>query len=316
MNILVTGGAGFIGSSLIEELIKKGNRIVAIDNFNNYYNPRFKKENVKGIKSKRFEIVKGDITRLSDLRRLFKKNKFDKIVHLAALAGVRNSIDHPASYFKTNLQGTLNMLEMARKFDVKDFIFAGTSAVYGNDTPSPSSEDAPCLKPLNPYAASKRAAELLCYTYHELYGLNVTILRFFTVYGPKGRPDMSIYIFTEALLKDRKIKIFGDGTQVRDFTYIGDIVSGVVAAVGKPFAFEIINLGGARPVRILKLVADLEEITGIKAKIDFRPVMAGESRTTGANVTKAKRLLGFKPKTGLKKGLAEFVKWYRLNRLD
>jgi UDP-glucuronate 4-epimerase len=315
MNILVTGGAGFIGSSLSKELLKTGNRVIAIDNFNNYYNPLFKKENVADIKNKRFRIIKADITKPNELKKIFAKYKFDKIVHLAARAGVRDSLRRPGLFLKTNLQGTFNILEKAREYGIKDFIFAGTSAVYGNDTVAPFKEDSLCIKPLNPYAMSKRAGELLCYTYHNLYGINMTILRFFTVYGPKGRPDMSIYIFTESMLAGKKIKIFGDGTAERDFTYIEDIVSGIILALKKPFPFEIINLGGARPIQVLKMLRLLEKITGKKAQIVYEKPIVGESRATNANISKARKLLGYKVTTPIEIGLNSFVKWYKKNRL-
>lgn len=315
MNILVTGGAGFIGSSLSKELVKKGNRVIAIDNFNDYYNPTFKKKNVEDIKNKNFKIIKADITKPGDLKKVFEKHKFDKIVHLAARAGVRDSLKRPELFLKTNLQGTFNLLEKAKEYGVKDFIFAGTSAVYGNDSKPPFKEGSKCARPLNPYAASKRAAELLTYTYHILYGINVTILRFFTVYGPKGRPDMSVYIFTESLLTGKKIKIFGDGKAMRDFTYIDDIVAGIISAIKKPFSFEIINLGGARPIQVIKMLKILEKITGKKAQIVFQKKLAGESKATNADVSKAKKLLGYKVTTPVEIGLKKFITWYKNNRL-
>ena len=315
MNILVTGGAGFIGSSLCKKLVKNGDKVVAIDNFNDYYNPAFKKENVADIKGGNFKIIKADITKTRDLKKVFEKYIFDKIVHLAARAGVRDSLEHPALFLKTNLQGTFNLLEKAKEYGVRDFVFAGTSAVYGNDSRPPFKEGSKCAKPLNPYAASKRAAELLCYTYHNLYGINVTILRFFTVYGPKGRPDMSVYIFTESLLNGKKIKIFGDGTALRDFTYIDDIIAGIISAIKKPFPFEIINLGGARPIQVAKMVKILEKITGKKAKIIFGNEITGESKATNADVSKAKKLLGYRVETRIEEGLKKFVYWYKQNRL-
>ena len=315
MKILVTGGAGFIGSSLIEELLKRGDSVTCVDNFSNYYDVRFKKENIRRLKNRRLRVLNIDIEDRARLIRLLKGYRFDKVVHLAARVGVRNSLKNPDLYIKTNIAGTLNVLEAAREMGVKDIVFAGSSSVYGNDAPIPSKEDEPCLKPLNPYAMSKRSAELLCYTYHTIYGLNVTVLRFFTVYGPKGRPDMSPYIFTESLLKGKKINLNGDGRATRDFTNIKDIVRGIMLALAKPFGYEIINLGASRPVSIKKFISVLEKITGKKAKINYRPKVSGESRNTYADTSKAKKLLGFESKITLEAGLTKFVDWFRANRL-
>ena len=315
MKILVTGGAGFIGSSLIEELLKKGDKVTCVDNFSDYYDVLFKKENIRRLKNKRLRVLNIDIEDRARLMRLLKGFHFDKVVHLAARVGVRNSLKNPDLYIKTNVTGTLNVLEAAREMGVKDVVFAGSSSVYGNDEPIPSKEDAPCLKPLNPYAMSKRSAELLCYTYHMIYGLNVTILRFFTVYGPKGRPDMSPYIFTQSLLTGKKINLNGDGRATRDFTNIKDIVRGITLALAKPFGYEIINLGASRPVSIKKFISVLEKITGKKAKIKYLPSLSGESRNTYADTSKAKKLLGFESKITLEAGLTEFVDWFKANRL-
>lgn len=315
MNILVTGGAGFIGSNLIKELLKYDHDVTAVDNFSNYYKVQYKYENIKDINSKHFRLLNADINEQIHLRRVLRDYHFDKIVHLAACVGVRNSLKKPALYLKTNISGTLNILELAKDFGVKDIIFASSSSVYGDSTPAPFREECLCAEPLNPYAMSKKAGELLCYTYHNLYGLNVTILRFFTVYGPGGRPDMSPYIFTESLLTGKQIKIYGDGSATRDFTNINDITNGIISSINKSFAYEIINLGSSGPISIRKFIGVLEKITGIRANIQYCNQIAGESQNTYADVTKSKKMLNFQPSISLEKGLAEFVDWFKDNRM-
>ncbi len=315
MHILVTGGAGFIGSSLIEELLKKGHCVLCVDNFDEYYNVEFKKENIRLLKNKNLKVLKIDIEDRGRLRKALARYHFDKVIHLAARVGVRNSFMNPDKYIKTNVLGTLNILKLAKELGVKDIIYAGSSSVYGNDALLPSSEKEASVKPLNPYAMSKRSAELLCYVFHQMYGLNITILRFFTVYGPKGRPDMAPYIFTEAILRGKQIKVNGEGSATRDFTNIKDIVRGIMLAVGKPFGYEIINLGNSNPVSIKKFIRILEKIIGKKAKIKYLLKVLGESKDTFADTKKAKKLLGFSAQISLEVGLAEFVNWFKSNRL-
>lgn len=315
MKILVTGGAGFIGSNLIKKLLDNGDDVTAIDNFNNYYNEGYKHKNIDTINSEHFNLLPIDINDVSGLEKIFKNNKFNKIVHLAAAVGVRNSLINPHLYLKTNIEGTLNILEQARINKIKDIVFASSSSVYGNDTKLPSNETSMTEKPLNPYAMSKKSAELLCYAYHKLYDLNITILRFFTVYGPHGRPDMSPYIFIESILAGKQLTINGDGSATRDFTYIDDIVNGIIQSLKRQFSYEIINLGSSNPISINDFVSLLEEILDKKAIILFNKKVIGESRDTYADITKAEKLLGFKVSTTLKEGLIRFINWYKKNRL-
>lgn len=315
MNILVTGGAGFIGSNLVKELLKNGHIVVAIDNFNNYYDSDYKHKNIQDIKSDAFKIFNADINKPTGLRQIVKNYHFNKIIHLAACVGVRNSLVDPNLYIKTNIEGTVNILEMAKELKIRDIVFASSSSVYGNDSSVLSNENDPCLKPLNPYAMSKRSAELLCYVYHQLYGLNITVLRFFTVYGPCGRPDMSPYIFTESLLTNKPINVNGDGSATRDFTYIKDIVNGILLSINTSFPYEIINLGSSNPISVVEFIKVLEKITGKIGDIQFGNKIEGESQNTYADITKAKKLFGFNPTTSLEDGMTEFVNWYRNNRL-
>lgn len=315
MNILVTGGAGFIGSNLVKELLKNKHRVFAIDNFNNYYDSNYKRMNIQDIQDNNFEIFNADINQQVNLRDIVKDYHFDKIIHLAALVGVRNSLIDPNSYIKTNIEGTANILELAKEFEIKDIIFASSSSVYGNDSSLPAREEDPCTKQLNPYAMSKRSAEILCYVYHQLYGLNITVLRFFTVYGSCGRPDMSPYIFTESLLTNKPINVNGDGSATRDFTYIKDIVNGILLSINTPFPYEIINLGSSNPISVVEFIKVLEKITGKMGNIQFGNKIEGESQNTYADITKAKKLLGFNISTSLEDGMAEFIYWYKNNRL-
>jgi len=315
MRILVTGGAGFIGSTLVKRLLKDGHKVAALDNFDRYYQAAFKRENVQAIKNKRFSFYEADVRKFSDVKHLLQGYNFDKIIHLAAQVGVRNSILYPNRYLKTNIEGTGNILELARFLGTKDIIFGSSSSVYGNSSRLPFKEDSPCLKPLNPYAFSKRAAELLCSTYHDLFGLNVTVLRFFSVYGPCGRPDMSPYVFTQSILKGRPITLYGNGEATRDFTYIDDIVEGICLSLKRTFPFEIINLGSSKPVSVLVLIRLLEETLRVKAKIRQVKSIVGEAKDTFADLGKAKKLLGYHVSTDLKNGLREFVTWFKKNRV-
>lgn len=315
MKILVTGGAGFIGSHLVKTLIKDGHTVVAIDNFNNYYNPEFKRENIEDIKNKNFTLLNLDITKPFELKQSLKNYSFDKVVHLAASVGVRYSLINPALYTKTNVEGTLNVLNIVRDLGVKDFILASSSSVYGNDSIAPFKENSLLLKPISPYAKSKLTAELICYAYHKTYAMNITIHRFFTVFGPHGRPDMAPYIFTKALLEGDPIMLFGDGKASRDFTYVGDIINGIVLSIRNPFPYEIFNLGSASPVSMITFVETLEKVTGRRAKIKLLDRQVGDVRHTHADITKARRLLNFQNQTTLGEGINAFVEWYKKYRL-
>lgn len=322
MTILITGCAGFIGSHTTQALLNRGYNVIGIDNLNDYYNPAWKQQNLDNLKyENNFTFNRADITDQEELEKIFKEQQeknqpIQKIVHLAARAGVRPSIEQPLLYQKVNTQGTLNLLELARKYQVEQFVFASTSAIYGEQQKIPFSEDDPVNKPVSPYAATKKAAELLCYTYSHLYQIKTTCLRFFTVYGPAGRPDMAPYLFTKALLNNQPINKFGDGSTQRDYTYIDDIVSGVCAAVEKPFEYEIINLGNNQPVSLNEFIKILEELTDKKAVINQLPLQPGDVPRTYADISKAQKLLGYQPTTNFKDGLKKFVEWYKLNRVD
>ncbi len=312
MAILVTGGAGFIGSHLCEALLNKGEKVICVDNLNEYYPPERKIQNIASFRHHpNFLFFKVDITQQDELESIFQKHTIQKIVHLAARAGVRPSIHNPLLYTETNVKGTINLLEIARKYQIKQFVFGSSSSVYGNASKFPFEESDPIHAPISPYAASKRAAELYCYTYSALFSLPVTCLRFFTVYGPKGRPDMAPYIFTSRLLTNLPLDLYGDGTSGRDYTYVGDIVQGITAALERPFPFEIINLGNSNPILLKDLVKTMEEVTGKKALINLHPPQPGDVQHTCADISKAQRLLGYQPKTTLKEGLTSFVEWYQ-----
>lgn len=314
--ILVTGGAGFIGSHLVNRLIIEGYDVVVIDDFNDYYNPFWKEQNIAHyVKYENFRLYRGSITDKNILNEIFKKEHINIIIHLAARAGVRPSIEDPHLYYEVNIVGTLNLLECARKYNVKDFVFISSSSVYGNFQKAILSEDERTDKQASPYGATKKSGELLVYTYHHLFGLSCVILRFFTVYGERSRPDMAPYLFTDALLHHKKIKKFGNGFSQRDYTYVGDIVDGITKCLEKNFSYEIINLGNSSPVTFNDLIAILEEITGEKAEIDVYLDQPGDVLSTHADITKAKNLLGWVPKTSLREGLLRFVIWYRKNRL-
>jgi UDP-glucuronate 4-epimerase len=309
-HILVTGGAGFIGSHVCERLINSNEKVICIDNFNDFYNPKLKENNIKGIvRNPNFRLYRASITDFDKVKDIFNKNKIDKIIHLAARAGVRPSFRNPGLYQETNVKGTLNILELAKEFGVQNFIFTSSSSIYG-DAKIPFSEDTLVDNQISVYAATKRCAEILCSTYHNSYGLNVTILRLFTVYGPRGRPDMAPYKFTEKIFNNEEIEMYGDGTSKRDYTYIEDIVSGIIAALEKNLGFEIINLGNSNPVELKRLISLIEDCLGKKAKIKQNDLQKGDVPITYANISKAKRVLNYKPKINLDKGIKLFVEWF------
>lgn len=310
--ILVTGGAGFIGSHVVKKMLALGNEVVIIDNLNDYYDIKLKKDRLKillaGLK---FKFYKADISNYKQLKKIFAEHKFSCICHLAAQAGVRYSLANPWLYEKANIAGTLNLLELAKVNKIKKFIFASSSSVYGGNTKLPFSETDPVDKPVSFYAATKKSCELLAHTYHSLYGIKVCGLRFFTVYGPWGRPDMAYFKWADLITAGKPIEVYNNGEMKRDFTYIDDIVSGVVAALEKDFVFEIINLGNDRPEKLPKLIEHLEKNLGLKAAINYLPMQPGDVVNTWADISKARRLLNYQPKTSLEVGIGEFVRWYK-----
>lgn len=314
--ILVTGCAGFIGSCLCTRLVKGGKQVVGLDNLNDYYNPSWKLENIKHIRNHEgFKFIKGDILDEKLLSSLFKKQKIGCVVHLAARAGVRPSIVSPELYEEVNVRGTLNMLEVAKNHKIKKFVFASSSSVYGNVSKVPFSENDPVSFPVSPYAATKKSGELLCYTYSHLFSLPVVCLRFFTVYGPRGRPDMAPYLFTKAIFEGQPINKFGDGTTSRDYTYIDDIIKGIISAINYRCKYEIFNLGNSHPVTLNEFIDSLEIISGKKTIIKKMPMQPGDVKTTYADIRKAEKYLGYNPQTGFFEGLKKFVKWYKKERM-
>lgn len=314
--VLVTGGAGFIGSHVTKVLLDRGLDVICLDDFNDYYNPAFKRENVAPfLENPKFHLVEGDIRDRDLVFATYRKFGVSATVHLAARAGVRPSIANPRLYEEVNGVGTVNLLEAAHRFGAYTFIFGSTSSVYGINSKLPFSEDDPISCPISPYAASKRGAELMCYTFHHLYGLKVTVLRFFTVYGPRQRPDMAIYKFTELLAKGKPVPRFGDGSMARDYTYIDDIVRGVMAAFDHEADFEIVNLGGSRTTTLQKLIELIARELGVPPLVEELPLQPGDVPITFADVSKAKRLWGWEPEVPIEEGIARFVSWFKAQRL-
>ena len=317
---LVTGAAGFIASRVCEFLLDEGHAVVGIDDMNDAYDIRLKDYRLARLKARPgFVFHRMDVTRLEPLRALFAENAerdappFDAALNLAARAGVRQSIENPWGYFETNVTGALNLLELCKDFGVMKFVLASTSSAYGADTPAPFREDAPSDKPLSPYAASKKAAEALCHTYHHLFGIDVSVLRYFTVYGPAGRPDMSLFRFTQWIAEGMPVLVYGDGTQSRDFTYVDDIARGTIAAI-QPLSYEIINLGSDEPVVLNDAIARIEALTEKKARIRHEERNPADVKATWANIEKSERLLDWRPRVRLADGLAHLVEWYNANR--
>ncbi|MBN1890828.1 MAG: GDP-mannose 4,6-dehydratase [Thermoflexales bacterium] len=321
MTILITGAAGFIGSHLAQALLARGERVVGLDNFNDYYDPARKRANVRAIEETaqargeltHFSLVEGDIRDEATVQEIFSTQRPMAIVHAAAMAGVRRSVQQPLLYEDVNVRGTLVLLEAARKHETANFVCISSSSVYGNNSPVPFREDALCDWPLSPYPATKRAAELMCATYHHLYDLPCTCLRLFTVLGPRGRPDMTPYHFTESIVQGREITLFDPDSVQRDFTYVGDIVQGILAALEAKLPFEIVNLGNHRPVGLRDYVAIIERLVGKPARVRVEPLPPTDARVTCADIGKAQRLLGFAPATPVEEGLARFWDWYRAN---
>ena len=311
MKALVTGAAGFIGSHLSERLLRDGWKVVGADNFDDFYDPQTKRRNVAGcLKNKNFQLIEADIRDRNAMDKAVG-NGVEIIIHLAARAGVRPSIVQPLLYADVNVNGTMVLLEAAKKHKVSKFIFGSSSSVYGNNKKVPFSEDDNVDFPISPYAATKKAGELICHTYHHLYGICVTSLRFFTVYGPRQRPDLAIHKFATLIEQGKPIPVFGDGSMMRDFTYIDDIIDGTVAAMQKCRGFNIYNLGHASPISVNDLVAKIEKALGKKAVREYLPAQPGDVERTYADITKAERELAYKPKTTIEQGLAKFTEWIR-----
>ena len=310
---LVTGAAGFIASKVCEFLIADGHEVVGIDNLNDAYDVRLKEWRLEQLQGKpEFRFHQVDICSRDQLRDLFS-SKFQAVINLAARAGVRQSLENPWVYFETNLTGTLNLLELCREFDVNKFVLASTSSLYGASESVPFTEDSPTNEPLSPYAASKKGAEALCHSYHYLYGIDITVLRYFTVYGPAGRPDMSLFRFVQWISEGKDVMVFGDGQQSRDFTYVDDIARGTIKAL-RPLGFETINLGSDEPIVLLDAIRLIEELVGKEAKLEFRPRHPADVMATWADITKAVELLEWAPQHDFKAGLEALVLWYQANR--
>jgi UDP-glucuronate 4-epimerase len=312
MNFLVTGGAGFIGSHVCEHLLRSGHAVWAFDDLNPFYDPQLKQRNLRDIQSlaKPFEFVRGDLTDRTALDQLFGSVKFDQVVHLAARAGVRPSLEQPALYQRVNVEGSVNLLEAARRHEVKKIIMASSSSVYGVNSRVPFSESDPIFSAISPYAASKLACEALGHVYHHVYGLDVVMLRFFTVYGPRQRPDLAIHKFARLMRAGKPIPVFGDGSSARDYTYISDILDGVMACTRQEFGYEIFNLGESRTVRLDRLIQLLEAALGRKAIIDRQPPQPGDVPLTYADISKAKATLGYKPSVRIERGIPLFMEWF------
>jgi UDP-glucuronate 4-epimerase len=315
MKILVTGAAGFIGSHLAEKLLRRGDQVVGLDNFDPYYDPRRKRANERRLAAfPAFHMIEADVRDRPKMHRLLAAENFDAVAHLAALAGVRNAVAHPDTYVQVDYVGAQNLMDGARASGVGNFVFASTSSVYGASTITPFEESDPCDRPLQPYAAAKRAAEMLGFTYHHLYGLNFTALRFFTVYGPNARPDQMAYLVADSVATGRQIPLYEGGAMIRDWTYVDDTTEGVVSALDRPLGFEIINLGRGEPVLLSRFVALIEELAGAKANLVHRPKPAADVVNTSADIAKAARLLDYRPRVTVEEGVARFWEWFAATR--
>lgn len=311
MTILVTGGAGFIGSHLVDRLLKEGHRVMALDNFDDFYDPKMKRRNLaQASLHPSFRLIEGDLRDEGLLEETLREEKIQAVVHLAARAGVRPSIQDPILYAEVNLRGTLCLLEACRRNGVGRFIFASSSSVYGNNPKVPFSEDDPVDHPISPYAATKKAGELLCHTYHHLYGLDIACLRYFTVYGPRQRPEMAIHRFTRQIHRGEKISLFGRGDSQRDYTYIDDAIEGTLLALERKHGYEIYNIGESQTISLSELVAILEKKLGKPAFIEHRPAQPGDVERTYADIRKSQQRLGYRPKVRIEEGLTRFVQWY------
>ena len=315
MTILITGGAGFIGSHLVDWMLASGNEVVCLDNLDTFYSPEIKKENIKAASgNKNYSLIEGDIRDIATLKKCFSQNKINVVVHLAARAGVRPSIQQPELYYDVNVTGTLRLLEAMLLSGVKKLVFGSSSSVYGNNPKVPFSESDPVDNPISPYAATKKAGELLCHTYHHLHGFDVFCLRFFTAYGPRQRPEMAIHKFAKNIMDGEPITMFGDGSTMRDYTFVDDIVQGIVASTQNVKGYEIINLGDSKTISLKNLIVLLEEKLGRKAIVKQMPEQPGDVKLTNADITKAIRMIGYNPNTSIENGLGLFVEWFLRER--
>ncbi|MEI7621303.1 MAG: NAD-dependent epimerase/dehydratase family protein [Candidatus Moraniibacteriota bacterium] len=315
MKILVTGGAGFIGSNVTSKLLKRGDSVVCVDEFNDYYSPKIKERNVAPfLENPNYTLYRGTITDYEFLKQIFEKEKIQRVIHTAARAGVRPSIQDPFLYEDTNIKGTLNLLHLSKEFGIENFVLFSSSSVYGNSEKVPFCETDSVDHPISPYAATKKATELLGYTYHHLYGLNVNVVRPFTVYGPGGRPDMAPFLFTKWIDEGVELKRFGDGSTRRDYTFIDDIVDGTLAAVDKCLGYEIFNLGNSDTIDLNTFIATIEKILGKKAAVKQYPPFPGDVPITYADLTKSRAMLGYNPKVKIEEGMGRFIKWYLENK--
>jgi len=310
--ILITGGAGFIGSHLAEALLREENEVICLDNFNDYYSPEIKRKNIESaLQNPSYKLVEGDILDLPLLERLFRDIHIDVVVHLAARAGVRPSLKDPLLYQEVNVKGTNNLLEVARQTGVKKLVVASSSSVYGTNEKVPFSEDDFVDHPISPYAATKKACELICYTYHHLYNLPITCLRFFTVYGPRQRPDMAIHKFTRSIHFGQKITMFGDGKSRRDYTYIDDIIDGICKSIEHCKGYHIYNLGESHTIELRELIDVIASALGKQPNIEVLPLQPGDVPITYADITRAKREIGYDPKVLVRQGVAAFAEWFK-----
>jgi UDP-glucuronate 4-epimerase len=315
MRVLITGGAGFIAHHLASALLRKRADVFLLDNFNNFYDPEIKRQNVRDLQaSAKVQVYTVDILDQENLRRVFEEVKPEAVVHLAAWAGVRPSLEKPALYASVNVTGTVHMLELAKEFAARCFIFGSSSSVYGGSTRVPFTEEDPVDSPVSPYAATKRAGELLCYNYAHNFSMHITCLRFFTVYGPRQRPEMAIHKFAQLMFEDKEIPVFGKGDSRRDYTYVEDIVSGILAAMEANLPFEIFNLGESQTISLLDLIANLEKALGKKAKLRFLPDQPGDMKITYADISKARRVLGYNPQRPVSEGIQLFADWFLAKR--
>ncbi len=313
--VLVTGGAGFIGSHVAERLLKRGDRMIIIDNLNDAYDQKIKRNNLAAITkkdtNKTLKIYKADICNKRMMEVIFQKEQPDVICHLAARAGVRPSIADPYEYMRSNIMGTLVMFEMAKKFNINHVVFASSSSVYGARNDVPFKENEPAGNQSSPYGMTKRAGELLAYTYHHLYGISFTCLRFFTVYGPRGRVDMAPFIFLDKIHNGELLTVFGDGSAIRDFTFVDDIVDGIIKSIDTPLGYEILNLGRGEPIVLIDFIRTIEKVVGKKAQIQYTAGFSGDVPVTHADVSKAQQLLGYSPKTSVEEGMRKMYQWYK-----